>query len=79
MTFGSRIFTYHLANLAVWLFMLLSASVFLASAMAGRAWPLEGGLEVTCERLAKPAPYKLDQSGGVRCRRLSLHCCSECK
>ena len=80
MIFGSRTFTYHFANLAVWLFMLLSASVFLESMLAGRARPLEAGPEWTCERLAEPGPYKQDQSGrvsGLRHsagqRRLSLN------
>ena len=40
MTFGSKTFTYHLAYLAVSLFMFLSVSVFLESMSAGRAWPL---------------------------------------
>ena len=39
MTFGSMTLTYHLANLAVVLFMFFKVSTFLESISAGRAWP----------------------------------------
>ena len=43
MTFGSMTRTYHLANLAVLLFMFFNVSVFFGSISAGRAWPCKAG------------------------------------
>ncbi len=50
MTLGSRTLTYHLAYLAVVLFMFLSVSVFFGGMCAGRAWRLRPGQVWTNKR-----------------------------
>ena len=55
MTFGSMTLTYHLANLAVVLFMFFKVSTFLESISAGRAWPHKLADHVRVSRPARRA------------------------